>query len=201
MNSQISKNYAQALFNLALEKNLVQSIESIFNELVAIFEDNPDFLRFFEKPSVKIAYKIKAITELGVLLEPIGFRNFLKVLARNGRFHLFYEIKKEFHHLVNEFNGVKEGIVYSAFPLTDEQIKKLASRLESVEKSKIELEIRLQKDLIGGLKVVINDRVYSNNISDKIESLRGSLLHHKDNQSLKKEVIDSDSGKEEDHEN
>ena len=81
-----------------------------------------------------------------------------------------------FNSLVNEYRGVKEGLVYSAMPLSEKEIDHISKSISEVEKMPIELKNKVDPTLIGGIKVVINDHVYDGSIKHQIEDMRLSLL-------------------------
>lgn len=176
MNNQVYQNYAAALYEIAEEKKLVVEYEETLQALQKVFDKNESYFRFLCHPSVALNAKYKIINQLKLPRNQKEIKNFLKILLSNSRFQGLDEIIEEFHHLHNIHHGVKEGTIYSAFSLTKTQITRIEEKLSEVEGSKIELRNKIQDELIGGIKVVIGDRVYSDNINERIENLRKSLL-------------------------
>ena len=85
--------------------------------------------------------------------------NFLRVLAQNGRLELLPEIRAQFEALKNEREGVVEAQVHSAFELTQAQLSDLQQRLEKRTGRKVRTQVHVDKDLIGGVKLVLVDKV------------------------------------------
>ncbi|KAI4453531.1 atp synthase [Holotrichia oblita] len=67
-------------------------------------------------------------------------------------------MQREFIHLANAHLGVNEGIVYSSSTLTTEQLANIEKALEKKINKKIELELRIDKELVGGVKIVTDER-------------------------------------------
>ena len=97
--------------------------------------------------------------------------NFVRVLAQNGRLGLLPEIRQQFDALRNEREGVIVAEVVSAFELTDAQLADLVQRLEKKTGRKVRAKVQIDKDLIGGVKVVLGDKV----IDGSARALLGAL--------------------------
>ena len=71
---------------------------------------------------------------------------------------------------------MKEGLIYSAFPLNKETINKIKTKISQIEKMDVELISRIDPSLIGGVKVVINSHVYDGSIKNQLEKMQIDLL-------------------------
>jgi F-type H+-transporting ATPase subunit delta len=101
--------------------------------------------------------------------------NFLRVLAENKRIELLPEIRTQFEALKNEREGVIEAEVHSAFELTAAQVADLQQRLEKKTGRKVRTQLRIDKDLIGGVKVVLGDKVIDGSARAQLGALEAAL--------------------------
>ena len=101
--------------------------------------------------------------------------NFVRVLAGNGRLALLPEIRTQFEALKNEREGVVEAEVVSAFELTQEQVADLVVRLEKKIGRKVRVQVRLDRELIGGIKVVLGDKVIDGSARAQLAALETAL--------------------------
>ena len=101
--------------------------------------------------------------------------NFVRVLAENKRLELLPEIRTQFEALKNEREGVVEAEVVSAFELSAAQVADLAQRLEKKTGRKVRTTLRVDKDLIGGVKVVIGDKVIDGSARCQLSALETAL--------------------------
>src|SRR6266566_872389 len=85
--------------------------------------------------------------------------NFVRVLAQNNRLPLLPEIHGQFEALKNEREGVVEAEVQSAFELTEAQLADLIQRLEKKTGRKVRAQVSVDRELIGGVKVALGDKV------------------------------------------
>jgi F-type H+-transporting ATPase subunit delta len=101
--------------------------------------------------------------------------NFVRVLAENKRLELLPEIHLQYEVLKNEKEGVVEAEVHTAFELTDAQVADLAQRLEQRTGRRVRTNVQLDKALIGGVKVVIGDKVIDGSARGQLAALENAL--------------------------
>ena len=173
--NQIAQTYAEALYSLALEEKKLDKLQDEMKELSSLINDNEDFLmlldsRFMSGNERKdIASKILKDFDQDVV-------NLVKVIVDNNRINLIGEILQAFNSLCNEYRGVKEGLIYSAFPLDKETINAVKIKISQIEHMDVELIAKIDPSLIGGIKVVINSHVYDGSIKNQLEKMNIDLL-------------------------
>jgi F-type H+-transporting ATPase subunit delta len=101
--------------------------------------------------------------------------NFVRVLAENDRLGLLPEIRVQFEALKNVREGVVEAEVLSAFELSQDQVADLVARLEKKTGSKIRARVTLDRELIGGIKVVLGDKVIDGSARAQLGALETAL--------------------------
>ena len=173
--NQIAQTYAEALFSLGLEDKKLSKLQDEGKALSEIIHDNEDFLllidsRFMSREERQdIASKILKDFDEDIV-------NFVKVLIANNRTNYIKDVLEAFNSLCNEYKGVKEGLIYSAFPLNKEIINKIKNKISQIEGMDVELISRIDPSLIGGVKVVINSHVYDGSIKNQLEKMQIDLL-------------------------
>lgn len=173
--NQIAQTYAEALFSLGLEEKKLTKLQDEGKALSEIIHDNEDFLllidsRFMSREERQdIASKILKDFDEDIV-------NFVKVLIANNRTNYIKDVLEAFNSLCNEYKGVKEGLIYSAFPLNKETINKIKNKISQIEGMDVELISRIDPSLIGGVKVVINSHVYDGSIKNQLEKMQIDIL-------------------------
>lgn len=173
--NQIAQTYAEALFSLGLEEKKLTKLQDEGKALSEIIHDNEDFLllidsRFMSREERQdIASKILKDFDEDIV-------SFVKVLIVNNRTNYIKDVLEAFNSLCNEYKGVKEGLIYSAFPLNKETINKIKNKISQIEGMDVELISRIDPSLIGGVKVVINSHVYDGSIKNQLEKMQIDLL-------------------------
>jgi len=101
--------------------------------------------------------------------------NFVRVLAEAGRLGLLPEIRTQFEALRNERESVVEVEVVSAFELSAAQLADVVQRLEKKTGRKVRAKVQLDKELIGGIKVVLGDKVIDGSARAQLSALETAL--------------------------
>ena len=173
--NELTSRYAEALYLVKKDSNTLVETQSEVKELIKIIKDNPDFTTLLSSSYLSKEERIAIIDQVfkGVDEET---KNLLKIAVENGRGKYVLGILEDFNSLVNVYRGVKEGLVYSAMPLKDEEVAQISSSISKKEKEPVELKNVVDPTLIGGVKVVINDHIYDGSLKHHIENLKSTLL-------------------------
>jgi F-type H+-transporting ATPase subunit delta len=101
--------------------------------------------------------------------------NFVRVLAHNKRLELMPLIHEQFEALKNEREGVIEAQIQSAFELSDAQVADLVQRLERKTGQRVKTEVHINQDLIGGIRVILGDKVIDGSARAQLGALEAAL--------------------------
>jgi F-type H+-transporting ATPase subunit delta len=102
-------------------------------------------------------------------------RNFLRTVIENGRVAVLPEIAQQFRSLMNAQLGSSDAVVYSAYDIDAAALADLAGVLEKRFGRKLNLQVVLQPELIGGVRVVVGDEVLDTSIKARLEQMRVAL--------------------------
>ena len=174
--NDLTSRYAEALYKVKKDSNTLLETQELAKELIKIIKDNPDFLVLLDSSYLEKEERIAMIDKVFVSVDE-EVKNLMKIAVENGRGKYLLGILQDFNSLVNEYRGVKEGLVYSAMPLKDAEIDKIASSISKKEKEPVELKNIVDPHLLGGVKVVINDHVYDGSLKHHVENLKSTLLN------------------------
>ncbi len=172
--STIARPYAEAAFRLADAQGKLADWSATLANLSAVAADervraaigDPNF------PAAKVAGLFLAILSGKITGES---ENFVRVLAENGRLDVLAEIRTQYEVLKNEREGVVEAEVYSAFEMDPAQVADLVSRLEKKTGRKVRARVSVDKSLIGGVKIVIGDKVIDGSARAQLAALETAL--------------------------
>ena len=169
----VARPYAEALFRVAKSGNL-----SAWSDLVSEMAQVaalPDVKAFADNP--KVSSKQVADTFLSVLKSPLNneAKNFINMLAENGRLTLLPEMGAQFQALKNAQEGAADAEIASAFELSDTQVKELVATLEKKFGRKLNPTVIVDKGLIGGVRVVVGDEVLDTSVRNKLQRMHVAL--------------------------
>jgi len=170
--STVARPYAEAAFKLAEGSSSLAKWSEMLAALATVSQD-PRVRAAVGDPNLSDA-KVAGLFISILSLSGEG-ENFIRVLAENGRLDLLPEIRTQFHALRNEREGVIEAEVFSAFELSSAQLADLVQRLEKKTGRKVKAKVQLDKELIGGIKVVLGDKVIDGSARAQLGALETAL--------------------------
>ncbi len=174
--SKIASTYAKALYDIALEQNILEDVKNDFNVIVSAIKEEPQFLNVLTLPKLDKEEKKQLIKTIFSSNTPQILVNFLMVLIDKDRIELLSEILVAFNQMVNEYFGIVEGTVYSAVPLSEAQLTQLTYVFTKKLNQKVKLNVVIDSSLLGGYKVNLADVVYDNSIKLQLKNLKQSLM-------------------------
>jgi F-type H+-transporting ATPase subunit delta len=172
--STIARPYAEAAFRLANTQGKLAEWSVALANLAAVAADER-VRRTVGDPNLS-APKVAGLI-LSILAGKLtgDAENFVRVLAENGRLGVLAEIRTHFEALKNEREGTVEAEVYTAFEMEPAQVADLVARLEKSTGRKVRARVSVDKSLIGGVKVVIGDKVIDGSARAQLSALENAL--------------------------
>ena len=170
----IARPYATAVFRLAKEKKALAKWSDEL-ALIAAVAENAQIKNLIDDPKLPSAELSRILLSIfeGKLSEPAV--NLLKLLVENNRLTIIADIVAAFEELKAEDEGVLEAEFTAAVQPTDAQVKALVKQLEAKFGKKVEAQVSLDPELIGGIKIVIGDTVIDASVRGQLQSLEYTL--------------------------
>jgi F-type H+-transporting ATPase subunit delta len=167
----IARPYAEAAFRLARERQALLAWSDALGRLAQLADD-PRASALIGNPNIAPAQVEDLFRAVGGADAEVG--NFIQLLAENGRLACLSEIATQFQTLKQGEDGVKDGVIHSAFPLDEKQLRDLKTLLEG-RFGPLQLSVVIEPALIGGVKVVVGDKVLDTSVSGKLATMRTAL--------------------------
>src|SRR6266404_3003486 len=172
--STVARPYAEAAFKLADEAGALARWSQMLAALAAVAA-HPRVRQAAADPRLSDAQRA------GLFIAVLGGRltgeaeNFVRVLAQNDRLELLPEIRAQFEVLKDEREGVVEATVQSAFELTGAQLKDIVARLEKKTGREVRPHVSVDRELIGGVKIMLGDKVIDGSARAQLAALEAAL--------------------------
>ncbi len=172
----VTKTYADALFDLAVEENRVDDLYAEVGDLIGILDDNPELAKVMTHPSVDKNEKIAAIKNIftgRVSPEVCGLLNQIVV---NNRYEELDGILASFIDSVKAYKKIGVAYVVTPSDLSDAQKGRVEKKLlDTTDYVQMEMNYEVDPSLIGGMRIRIGDRVIDSSISTKLNELAKDL--------------------------
>ncbi|MDY2913715.1 MAG: ATP synthase F1 subunit delta [Candidatus Enteromonas sp.] len=173
--NELHRGYAQALFELSAPSD-AEVIANCMKDVQEAFASCEDLRRLLCSPSFSVQEKDEAIASVFPQFGKIPhLLPFFHLVGKNGRWKDLPGICEAYLSLYYECKGIKNGILYGAFPMNDGQIAEVEKALGKKLSSQVVLRFVLDPSLIGGIKVAIDGKVFDGSIQNKLAELRAQL--------------------------
>lgn len=172
----VSKVYGDALFELALEKNMLDEVWSETQVLADVWNEDNGFADMMANPRIAKEEKIAFINEVfgGRASEVIT--GFLAILVEKGRTAEIISVLDYYSDKVREYKKIGVAYVTSAIELSDSQKLDVEKKLlEVTDYVDFEIDYVVDASLIGGMVIRIGDRILDSSIKQKLNSMSRSL--------------------------
>lgn len=170
----LARRYANALFDLAKEKNAVDAVSADLATLSKAAE-TPSFDNLLNNPLISSEKQRKALEGLAASMKLSDTtQKFIAVLTKNRRLPLLLGAAEAFEALSRAHRGESAVQVTSATALKPEQKTAIQKSLESKLKTKVTLTEKVDASLIGGIVVKVGSRLLDMSIKGKLQRLASS---------------------------
>ncbi len=175
--STSEKIYADSLIQAG--KDGLMKFDEILNDLNIIKDitsQSKDLVAVMENPGIDDKTKNEILDSVfsGQINDKII--NFLKVLINKKRFNELNNIIQAYSDELDKINNIKRVEVISAVELSNEQMQKLTEKLQNKLKKNVIITRSLDRDIIGGLVIKIDDDVIDNSLKNKLENLSKNII-------------------------
>ena len=172
----VSKTYGDALFEVALENNQLDSMLEEVKAVSAAIVSNEDLTKLMNHPKIVEEEKIKVIEDIftgKVSKELVGL---MRMVVEKDHYNELNDVFLYFINQVKEYKNIGTAYVTSAIELNDSQKQAVLKRLlETTKYVEFEMHYDVDAALIGGMKIRIGDRVVDSSIQNKLYNLTREL--------------------------
>ena len=167
--------YAKALLSLAREQNLTESVGTELAKVAEVLAD-PTLTRTLALPNLSPKTRKDVAEQLIKNLTPSDLLgNFLRVLAENDRLKDFLAIERAYQNLLEKMLGRVRAKIRVTTQLSDDELKALVDVFSRLTQKTVIPTVELDPDLLGGVVVEIEGRVYDASLKTQLQRLGETL--------------------------
>lgn len=173
---QLGETYAKALLGLSSNTAEVDGFVDEVINVAGVVSELPKLRAILESPQIGFDRKASVLDKaFGSKLHK-NVVNFLKVLARNGRFDCLGAVAVSAESLRNELAGRVQGVLTTATEVDDDVVKRVAERLSKVVGKEVRLSSIVDSRVIGGMVIRIGDTVYDASVVNQLSQVRSNAV-------------------------
>ena len=168
------KRYAQAAFELAVEKGEFDDWQASLRKLADLAADE-QLVALLENPRLSFETKKAILMEFLGKVDPLAL-NLAYLLVHKDRLGIAGDISRQYDRLLDSHRGIEHVEVITALPLDDGDRKKISSRFEEIVGRKVVIDAKVDPSIVGGIKAKIGDTLIDGSVKGKLGALRQSLV-------------------------
>ena len=172
-----SQRYSLALYELSYEANLLDIVEQHSSAILKLIHLSKDFKSLIKNPTrnqeelISVINKISEKFKIESLL-----KNFMIFLVKKRRFFYLEIILKSFIDVCSDKRGEINAQILSAKELSNDDLNKITEDLAKNFSSKMRVNYKYDKTLIGGLIVKIGSIMVDTSIKNKLQQIENKML-------------------------
>lgn len=167
-----SREYAEALFELAVQDNLIRETSDGVVTVESALLQTPEYRALLASPAIGKQERLDALDQAFRGKIPDILLAILRMMVSRGHVSAMAGMARDYEELAREYRGESVALVTSAVPLTEAQTVALRQKLEKKLSRNITIQCRLDPSLIGGLRVEVDGRVIDGSIRNKLEEIK-----------------------------
>lgn len=172
MTGMVEKVYAEAMFQLGVEKDNLDLFHEELSELKTVFVQNPELTKLLSAPTVDYSEKISVIDKIFKSRLCDDVFSFVKVLTEKKRISYLSAVADKFNENYNSYNNIIEITVTTVKPLKEELRIKLKNKIETITGKKIKLIEKTDESIIGGIVLNYGNTMLDSSLKSQLDSLR-----------------------------
>jgi F-type H+-transporting ATPase subunit delta len=168
--------YATALFDLARDGNAIDGVKADLDRFDALIAESADLNRLVRSPVFSAEEQLQA---LGAILDKAGIgglaAKFLKLVTSNRRLFAVHDMIRGYRELVANYKGEATADVTVAEELKGDHLEALRSALKSVSGKNVDLDVKVDPSIIGGLVVKLGSRMVDTSLRTKLNAIKHAM--------------------------
>ena len=175
--SETSERYSRALFEVANEASELDKIENDFRNFQLLLVSSSEIKSFIQNPTQSINAQISFIN---ILAEKLDFsknlKNFFLLLIEKRRIFFVKKISESFLKLCSKKRGEIKASLISSKELSKIELDGISKDLSESMGSIVKFDYKVDKELIGGLKLQLGSFMIDTSIKNKLKKYQQTML-------------------------
>ncbi|MBK8444826.1 MAG: ATP synthase F1 subunit delta [Sphingobacteriales bacterium] len=172
MSSKVAARYAKALLDLALEKNVVETVHQDISTLHTTISGSRELYMMLKSPIINADKKQRVLQAVfGSNISPLTL-SFIDILLKKRREEDLPDIAQSFGEQYKKLYGIIDAKLITAMPVNEALLNKVKDIVrKDTGANQVHITNEVSNDLIGGFVLEYNDKRYDASISSKLKQL------------------------------
>jgi F-type H+-transporting ATPase subunit delta len=177
--TETSERYSRALFEISKEAGELEKIEVDVKKFQSLHEENIELKNFIDNPTHTIEIQNKILSLLSEKLDfSKNLKNFFLLLIKKRRIFFVKKIVDSFLRLCSKKRGEIKASLISSKELSSLELENISKELSSSMGSTIKFDYKVEKSLIGGLKLQLGSFMIDTSIKNRLKKYEQQMLEN-----------------------
>jgi len=177
--TETSERYSRALFELSNETSELEKTENDIKQFQSLLNKSLEIKNFIKDPTQSISQQNKFFDLLSDRLNfSKNLKNFFLLLIEKRRIFYVNKISESFLKLCSKKRGELEASLISSKDLSKSEIETISKDLSATMGSSIKFNYKVDKELIGGVKIQLGSFMIDTSIKNKLKKYKLAMLEN-----------------------
>ena len=177
--TETSERYSRALYEISKETKELEKVENDIENFQKLFNSSVEIKNFIQDPTQSIKKQNEVISFLSEKLNfSKNLKNFFLLLIEKRRIFYVRKIFENFLEHCSKNRGEIEASLISSKELSVTELETISKELSSSMKSNLKFNYKVEKDLIGGLKLQLGSFMIDTSIKNKLKKFEQAMLEN-----------------------
>jgi len=168
----LTKRYAQALFDLALEMKIEGKVEKDMHLVGQVLQDNREFKKLLKNPVIDNYKKVKLLNAVFAGSIQKLTQRFFELIVKKGREMYLEPVCKAYIEIYQKYNNILPLELTTAFKTDKKTRDTIVKKVAKATKMEVELHETVDEDIIGGFVVNYEDYQFDASIKTQLKELQ-----------------------------
>ena len=177
--TETSERYSRALFEVVRDSAELEKVEADVKSFQFLLNNSRELKIFLHNPTQSISNQNNIVN---LLSEKLNFsknlKNFFLLLIEKRRIFFVSKIVDSFLRLCSKKRGEVKASLISSKELSSAELDEISKDLSKSMGSIIKFDYKVDKDLIGGLKLQLGSFMIDTSIKNKLKKYEQSMLEN-----------------------
>lgn len=170
-----AKEYAIALFSLAMESGTAAEISQGLKLIVDAFRETPELSLYLRSPAIPKAQRLETIDRAFSDAVPVYACSFVSMLCEHGLIDQLETCVREYERLYRDSLNRHSAVVTSAVALTQAERNRLQKQLENRFGRRTDIDYRVDPALLGGLIIESDGTILDGSLKHRLQTMKEAL--------------------------
>ena len=167
----LSKRYAQALFDLAVENNITEEVAKDMILVKSVLDESRVLRKVLKNPVIDAPKKIKVLDSIFGKKTQVLTNKFLQLITRKGREMYITFIAEAFDEIFKESKNILSVKLTTAVEVDEKLKKEILEKLAKVTDKTLDITEKVDEALIGGFVLNFEDYQYDDSVKKQLQRM------------------------------